>query len=133
MKANELRIGNWVYIPQTKTNEQIGVIEENGRFLTKGYKTSYSSIECSRPIQLTEEWLKRLGFKRCGYDLLYWEHETLLKGFQLTGINWADADEPDYQFLNYSIGDNIFSIHYVHQLQNLYFALTGEELVVNEQ
>jgi hypothetical protein len=46
MKANELRIGSWIYIPQTKTNEQIGVIEENGGFTTKGYKSSYSSIEC---------------------------------------------------------------------------------------
>jgi len=31
MKIEELRIGNIVHIPQTKTNEQIGCIEENKR------------------------------------------------------------------------------------------------------
>jgi hypothetical protein len=97
------------------------------------YKETFFDIESTygefMPIQLTEEWLSKFGFKRCGYDLLFWRHDNI-KGFLLAGINWADADEPNYQFLNYGIGDEIFSIHYIHQLQNLYFGLTGIELIL---
>jgi hypothetical protein len=127
MKANELRIGNWVYIPQTKTNEQIGVIEENGRFLTKGYKTSYSSIECSRPIPLTEEWLLRFGFEDDRDNLMVLRKDVFEFFFDkkdICGVNLYEKWDG-----NFLCGD----IQYVHQLQNLYFALTGEELVVNEQ
>ncbi len=122
MKANELRIGSWIYIPQTKTNEQIGVIEENGRFTTKGYKSSYSSIECLEPISLTEEWLLKFGFELLcrkspdGYkDTIfsmqkpYWTLMQLDKGW---GVQFWQGNK----------------LEYVHQLQNLYFALTGEEL-----
>jgi hypothetical protein len=124
MKANELRIGNWVYIPQTKTNEQIGVIEENGRFLTKGYKTSYSSIECSRPIPLTEEWLLRFGFEDDRDNLMVLRKDVFEFFFDkkdICGVNLYEKWDG-----NFLCGD----IQYVHQLQNLYFALTGEELIL---
>jgi hypothetical protein len=83
------------------------------------------------PISITEEWLLKLGFEQCGYEMLSWKHETLLTSFNLDGINWADFDEPDYQFLNYKVADEILRIDYVHQLQNLYWCLCNEELVLN--
>jgi hypothetical protein len=122
LKANELRIGNWVYIPQTKTNEQIGVIEENGRFLTKGYKTSYSSIECSRPIPLTEEWLKRFGFD---YDM-----DVAL--YSKSGYDLCVNDNNSIYFYLGEYGSWFKNIQHVHTLQNLYFALTGEELKLKD-
>jgi len=133
MKANELRIGNWVYIPQTKTNEQIGVIEENGRFLTKGYKTSYSSIECSRPIPLTEEWLVRFGFEKLRnfsnnaikldvFNYLCLDNGN--DGSKYCAVSIYDEDENVCVYLH--------DIQHVHQLQNLYFALTGEELKLKD-
>jgi hypothetical protein len=122
MKANELRIGSWIYIPQIKTNERIGVIEENGRFTTKGYKSSYSSIECLEPIPLTEEWLLKFGFEKNdnnqfilmegSVDILF---NKDLNGWTCDGINFS-----------------INMTEHVHQLQNLYFALTGEELKLKE-
>jgi hypothetical protein len=122
MKASELRIGNLVM--DGKDIEQV-----NARMIDMLVK-----IEADfEPIPLTEEWLLKLGFKQCGYEMLSWKHETLLPSFDLDGINWADFDEPDYQFLNYKVADEILRIDYVHQLQNLYFALTGEELKQQEQ
>jgi len=122
MKASELRIGNLVM--DGKDIEQV-----NARMIDMLVK-----IEADfDPIPLTEEWLLKLGFKQCGYEMLSWKHETLLPSFNLDGINWADFDEPDYQFLNYKVADEILRIDYVHQLQNLYFALTGEELKQQEQ
>jgi len=122
MKASELRIGNLVM--DGKEIEQV-----NARMIDMLVK-----IEADfDPIPLTEEWLLKLGFKQCGYEMLSWKHETLLPSFNLDGINWADFDEPDYQFLNYKVADEILRIDYVHQLQNLYFVLTGEELKQQEQ
>jgi hypothetical protein len=119
MKKNELRIGNYVYHPLMSDNYQVN---ENDLLAFAKNLVTYT------PITLTEEWLLKLGFKQCGYEMLSWKHETLLPSFDLGGINWADSDEPDYQFLTYKVADEILRIDYVHQLQNLYFALTGEEL-----
>jgi hypothetical protein len=128
--ANELRIGSWIYIPQTKTNEQIGVIEENGRFTTKDYKSSYSSIECLEPIPLTEEWLLKFGFMefKGGISLdneeftLTYTHKNTDKTILLEVTREDEWGRHQYTciVLNH--------IKYVHQLQNLYFALTGKEL-----
>jgi hypothetical protein len=127
MKASELRLGNIISF------------RGNHICLDTNYELFKSLVDISRrndkrykPIPLSEEWLLKFGFKQCGYEMLSWKHETLLPSFDLGGINWADFDEPDYQFLTYKVGDEILRIDYVHQLQNLYFALTGEELTVKE-
>lgn len=124
MKASELRIGNLIKgkSPEKKVYEEPVELNEYYFLL---FLNNMMDVE---PIPLTEEWLLKLGFKQCGYEMLSWKHETLLPSFDLDGINWADFDEPDYQFLNYKVADEILRIDYVHQLQNLYFALTGEEL-----
>jgi hypothetical protein len=129
MKASELRIGNLIKgkSPEKKVYEEPVELNEYYFLL---FLNNMMDVE---PIPLTEEWLLKLGFKQCGYEMLSWKHETLLPSFDLGGINWADFDEPDYQFLTYKVADEILRIDYVHQLQNLYFALTGEELKQQEQ
>jgi hypothetical protein len=128
MRAEDLRIGNLVYIPQLKKHSQIGVIEENGRFTTKNYSSSFSSIECLQPIPLTEEWLLKFGFN-CVSD-----HNPNKKVFRLNfgyfkELNFAVNSE--YGELNYfRYNGGYTNIKHVHQLQNLYFALTCEELTL---
>jgi hypothetical protein len=123
MKASELRIGNFY--------DSNGFVSEVNPDTIENLWVAERS--CIKPLPLSEEWLLKFGFKQCGYEMLSWKHETLLPSFDLGGINWADFDEPDYQFLTYKVGDIILRIDYVHQLQNLYFALTGEELKQQEQ
>ncbi len=77
-----------------------------------------------KPINLTEEWLFIFGFKKIDH------HRFKIQPSQ---YDW---------FYTYSIHDNAFrfyvediivclnTIFYVHQLQNLYFALIGTDLVV---
>lgn len=63
------------------------------------------------PIPLTEEWLLSFGVK------------ALRKGvFDFVKV------EDSIGFHVYFIGRHLKEIQYVHELQNLYFALTGEEL-----
>jgi len=69
------------------------------------------------PIQLTEEILVNwCGFEKIGYNY------RLKKGW-----HWIQVDKCSF----YINGKQYGLIDYVHQLQNLYFALTGEELPIN--
>jgi hypothetical protein len=73
-----------------------------------------------KPIPLTEEWLLKFGFsKKVDYLLQK-------RGFSICFEKHGDIFEC---FLE-SIG---IEIEYVHQLQNLYFALTNEELILTNQ
>lgn len=120
MKANELRIGNWVYIPQHKENKQIGAIYENGRFMTKDFQHSFSSIECASPIPLSEEWLLKFGFEKK-------ENGVFINNIAISNTHgWFTYNASFYEY------DNLIDIDHVHQLQNLYFSLIGEELTINE-
>ncbi len=101
MKENELRVGNFV-------NPSSPI------------KINYHDIEISdvlNPIQLTEEWVLKFGFE------LYGESGND-KYFTKNGFNIAILDE-QYYFTGVIDGKKI---NYVHQLQNLYFALTEEEI-----
>jgi hypothetical protein len=121
MKANELRIGNWV---QTDKGRQ--------------YQIDLSWYECCKdstegrdiqldthPIPLTEEWLVKFGINNVSQtNWIY--YQTKIGYYNITIENgvfkfWlADCDDCGYSI-------DIIS---VHQLQNLYFALTGEELTI---
>ncbi len=111
MKASELRIGNWVDLVGSNSSFQIDTIYDN----------ELSGIE---PIPLTEEWLERFGFDSIalGYELddrfITLRPEDDIDGGFDVFIMTADMEQPKY----------ITYIDYVHQLQNLYHALTGQEL-----
>jgi len=70
-------------------------------------------------IPLTEEWVLKLGFKN---KTIY------IKGICLYLVN--EGMSGGFQDNEYGINEYV-DIKYVHQLQNLYFALTGEELTLN--
>jgi hypothetical protein len=128
MKANELRIGNWIYDPLNKTEFQIDV------FLGSEYCTNKcefesqefdAKIEDCQPIPLTEDWLLKFGFKN---ENDYYTFENIMISDIHKGTDWSFDLFDDY--LNeYSC---LAIINYVHQLQNLYFALHGEELTLSE-
>ena len=133
MKANELsekelRIGNkilGIYIDDCDNHiderctvlalDSIGTSEH--KIWVESENTVYDDYDYFEGIPLTEDWLKRFGFKE-------------------SGLYWLDSHD---ELLSYSFKKNTIAIgrmgiyfenkiHYVHQLQNLYFALTGEEL-----
>ena len=77
------------------------------------------------PIPLTEEWLLKLGFKKTEWDNFN-SYRLMIGNNDYTIVLYSDG--------NCEVGDIITcKIEYVHQLQNLYFALTGEELKQQEQ
>jgi hypothetical protein len=113
MKASELRIGNYV---NDRFDAEVTVcdITHGGINLNYGYSTI--SIDELKPIPLTEEWLLRFGFD---------------KPFKTVG-DFERWQKGEFRLLNGKLLplSNV-EIQHVHQLQNLYFALTGEELEFN--
>jgi hypothetical protein len=104
MKATELRIGNFY--------------DNNGVFK----KASPSTIEevwdaprsWCKAIPLTEEWLLKFGFEITDN----FQTKDRFQTHKQDGIIW------------FEYGYIVVELNYVHQLQNLYFALTGEELII---
>lgn len=75
------------------------------------------------PIPLTPEWLERFGFEVYGSEP-YWKYAD--------GINGMFKNNRFRLFTFQTHGDYV-PVDYVHQLQNLYFALTGQELELKEK
>lgn len=126
MKASELRIGNIVmaiYNDKEKVVEVESIADWGINVEYYGYGAEHE-LEKIHGIQLTEEWLLKFGFE---------ESPVFVSGLWL--IMEADLS---FRFVkNYiELWDlekiKTFYDMKVHQLQNLYFALTGEELTLKE-
>lgn len=125
MEARELRQTNWVsyygkdyQVSSINSDETIRLYEDETNTNTVGCYSLKS--EGFRPIQLSEEWLLKLGFVKSktfigiefvsGMFLCYRDGKIVLEATTLFPILRFDGCK------------------HVHQLQNLYFALTGQEL-----
>jgi hypothetical protein len=123
MKANELRIGNWFI-------EKGNVKQFDGDF--------YHLLGCT-PIPLTTNWLEKFGFEKnkdkrwmkgkSRYAIFYFEYYATGENNCMWRIEYHDTDYGRNEYKDCNQWGDV--IKYVHQLQNLYFALTGEELTYN--
>jgi len=115
MNTQELRIGNWVY-------KEVGItaLEPIKLDLLDIIKHSYT--DCFQPIPLTKEWLVKFGFE---IDINPIDSEKVYVKYLRDKRTQSIEIGIDMEFYN-----GIYSqkISHVNQLQNLYFALTGEEL-----
>ncbi len=115
MKANELRLNNLVYCTLVKDNRTVESLSRSG--INTGQELLH--IERFEPIPLTEEWLKRFGFENEGGT---WSGGELID-IQKNNNGWFALAYARHEVIDVSV-----YFHNVHQLQNLYYALTGEEL-----
>ena len=128
MKATELRIGNLI---EYKIEDELDERKEwweisKVDFQDLTWLDSNPEDADFRPIKITEEWLLKFGFEDItGVDYIL--HIDV--DFKLILIP-ADAFYPQIDKAD-DVGWSSISlnkIEYIHQLQNLYFSLTGEEL-----
>ena len=126
MKANEVRVGNWVSILGL-WDRQIETIDFASSYI-EGTDYKYKQL---KPIPLTEEWLEKFGFEKIGK--FQYSHDEFMN-LKIEDGNWA---EPclDVSIINATLHEPAYitCITYAHQLQNLYFALTGEELTIKDE
>jgi len=123
MKSNELRIGN-----QIKYHDKIitvaGIVRNTIYYESKvlcfdGNVGDYKPFE---PIPLTEEWLLKFGFEEKQHD------SDQCFGHVLNDFWVMNESQIRVNCGGYILFD--FKIEFVHQLQNLYFTITGEELAI---
>lgn len=126
MDARELRIGNLVLDPEGLVSKILSISTESNSTDGKYYlENDYNGPpEDLRPIPLSEEWLLKFGFEKYGKTKLYKNTKGRVS-VTLTSNQFGKFSGSSDFLLNdfYYI-----PIKHVHQLQNLYFALTGEEL-----
>ena len=128
IKANELRVGNIVKI--NTGVDIIGVatvdcIEANpDRISVKETPPLWGYLDPSEivPIELSYAWVEKLGFdNNCIIENDKWKFTAMFyDGW------WISYKEKE----GYGCSDcQIRGFYYVHEFQNLFFSLTGEELV----
>ena len=113
MKANELRIGNWVY-HKGANFEPIQI--------DKGEQID--GCEFAEPIPLTPEILEKCCIKDVWIKNSWKVVEDISGG---ESFGWSMK----VRNANYDKEIEFAYFKYLHQLQNLYFALTGFELIYN--
>lgn len=127
MKVEELRIGNLLRDKVTKTELRVIKLTEQDIVTYVIDRSMFPLLDGwgAEPIPLTEEWKLKFGFEKTEWDNFN-SYRLMIGNNDYTIVLYSDG--------NCEVGDIITcKIEYVHQLQNLYFALKGEELKKQEQ
>jgi len=112
--VKELRVFNYIQYKFHKDSggwEDIKVLPKDIDFISKN-----PNNDIYKPIPLTDSWLKDFGFDSNPYEDRY-----ELEGF------YIQVDKTK-GFLDLWVTNCRLDLKHVHQLQNLYYALTGKEL-----
>jgi hypothetical protein len=117
MDAKELRIGNWCSDCEGCNYQVTALSILNMVNFSNGYNP------CSIP--LTEEWLVKFGFEDNNYTF------DLMANRKKLSFGWYARVVSSGVRRGFSMG-KYKHIKHVHQLQNLYFALTGKELELTQ-
>lgn len=112
MEAKELRIGNLVI-------NEFENYKGKHSDLTEALASDMMNCEDLKPIPLTEEWLIKFGFEQNHWESENRDQKTMCFNGQSIEV-WNDG--------RFYMSEIDLFITSVHQLQNLYFALTGSEL-----
>ena len=140
MKANELRIGNWIKYE----DKLVQVVQLSSLMILCQRDENQFLVNCApkvfQPIELTEEVLLKIGFKNCNarYVDIY-KIEKWIDEFNFISIDYRDLRNSNTTLNITHINDETYNqctllknnIKYLHQLQNAYYCLTNQEMEVN--
>lgn len=106
------------------------IVFQRDRIPDQTIRTVIPELWQVNPIPLTEEWLERMGFNQYylwdgvwGMFNEYGENRAAFAIHQYSAGQWQPGDCDG----SHDVGK---PFEFVHQLQNLYFALTGAELTI---
>jgi hypothetical protein len=118
MKIEDLRIGNYLFDGISNIHQ---VTYFDGSEI--GLVGCSITLEYAKPIPITGELLLRLGFK--GHHDSYYNDTIYIKNINDTEFEWGVY--PNELGSGIQIKNRVL-LKYIHQLQNLHLAITGEEL-----
>lgn len=127
MEARELRIGNLVFSPYDNK-----AIQVNGTDIFMLEVEHHRELKF-KPIPISDEWLKHIGFQISDDSYSDGNHKPANYKEAFYGENPVTKD---YLLMLKNVGDGwfyrngYFKIDYLHQIQNLHFALTNKEIKI---
>jgi hypothetical protein len=122
IKINELRIGNLI----SDLSDRTGFVKSlawNKVAVKLEFSTINTDCDGVKPIPLTEEWLLKFGFV---------QQQDVNKDFINRTVRICLCVDDVWRCVTF-IPEELMDepkIQHVHQLQNLYWCLTGEELTM---
>lgn len=125
MDATELRIGNKAIFTDFPSS---GIKTIDGSDIKRISEDKYFAGFFD-PAPLTEEWLVKFGFDKLVKENK-WNHQVFRKGQIELYVNSYNKLGITFEFECYQKDIDSIDLKFVHQLQNLYFALTNEELTI---
>ena len=151
MNAREFRIRNLISIPQEhkgkvildncienittfKTAEYFQISSFNSDFIYIDIEEDYIDVEIDNvhPIPINIAWLKRIGFEYFkGVYKIRISEDKYIRGQIFNDIFNCCIDEHSSD-IEGVININIGNYKFVHQLQNLHYSLTGQELTIKD-
>lgn len=133
MEAKNFRIGNFVNAG-FKNEKKRSTHEMTGSCILDLYANAEKGVFKYDPIPLTDEWINKFGFDDAEYKKGYTGVEfrtNMILDFVLTKPEFMGKWQDYYA---YDLGQHRFvPLNYVHQLQNLFFAITSTELTVKQE
>ena len=116
--AHELMLENWV------------MIDDGVKLIERQIEHPYQFNEDNRRIPLTESWLEQFGFNKKVFDAehngytAHIDHDTLHEYYIENSMSL-------HLRIEVKEGKSFYmrDVEFVHQLQNLYFCLTGKKLI----
>lgn len=125
MKANELRTGNWVCVDNDSDLITVvdGITLDAVHLVGNAVNNRYEQVF---PIQLTEDWILNLGFEET-YNSNYTQRFDLMATMNHGYIFGINIDKK-LNTLSFRFWGKEIGVKYVHEVQNLYFVLSGNEL-----
>jgi hypothetical protein len=128
MKANELRIGNLVNRHKFEGDVVHVIDSKDIEIIENSDPKSILYVKNYSPITLTEEWFLKFGFEKDG--------RVLSKMFSKIDLQVSVNIVGDKYCIIYVSGAfgmiQPRHLKYLHEIQNLIHALTGEELTIKE-
>lgn len=161
-QITELRIGNLLYNSDKKIISLSSIESQNPKYkkfitsrleyfdyndkseLSKITGVVSSLVTDFEPIPLTEEWLLKMGFDK---DISNDDEKRDTYSIQVSNCtslyfdchkDWMRDNMDVEWYLSYEWNNNHFKNEFwnkpksVHEVQNLYFCLTGQELTINQ-
>jgi hypothetical protein len=134
INCKELRVGNLIHgaLVGERIEVEVDSITGDGINIVWGHELTDEDWRLDQlwGIPLTEEWLLKMGFESIASNVPNLCEQPSFDGQRQ--FRWDSIDGLAIQTVGSGWMWRIQYIEYVHQLQNLYFSLTGSELTIKE-
>ncbi len=132
MKPTDLRIGNLVNTVYSDEPFTVSRIGWDYLVIVKNRISNPVQTEYARPIPLTFDWLKRMGFEENQTDDGTVYHSLRLSDDMYCNLSLLEVNKNGIIEAALFPYENFFRYQYVHQIQNLYHAIMGKDITIAE-